>query len=122
MWSPNDITFRYSFYFRTPAKLTERKEIETRKVERKLLAGRKDLHCVVEMGTTGYVGILGYLYLHGRQIEFMLISCFNIVAEKQHSHTESNIIYMQMQWTLCAKLKVLRFVVAILKDGFAVFI
>jgi len=45
-----------------------------------------------------------------------------MAAQNHHNHTESNIIYMQMQWTLCAKLKVLRFVVAILKDGFAVFI
>ena len=41
-----------------------------------------------------------------------------MAADKHHNHIKSEIIYMQTQQTLCAKLKVLP--VAILKDWFSV--
>jgi len=36
-----------------------------------------------------------------------LMSHFKMATEKHHNHTESEIVYMKTQYTLCAKLKVL---------------
>jgi len=53
-------------------------------------------------------------------LEFILMSHFKMAAKKHHNHTDSEIVDMQTQWTLCAKLKLLPVCGRHFKDWLAV--